>query len=245
MNESPRSLLWPAVFIFGALVFLLGLSAWQWRRLEWKEALIARIETRAHAEPGALPPRRDWPLLRSDDYEYRRVRASGRFDLAREALVFSKPPSAGLEPGYLVLTPFFLDGGGVVLVDRGFIAFSKAGTDARRREPAGQMTISGLLRAPQPRNVFTPDDNPEGGVWYTSDPPKIAAFLQLPEAAPFSIDLDPSAGIQSAADGAPRPYAGDLEVSNNHLAYALTWLALALALAGGFFVYARGRLTGQ
>ncbi|MBI1868694.1 MAG: SURF1 family protein [Methylocystis sp.] len=243
MNARLRALGWPALCTAAAAVLLVSLGAWQLRRLSWKEALIARLETRARAEPGALPPRSQWPGLRADDYEYRHVRAAGRFDLDREALIFSKPPAGGgPEPGYLVLTPFVLDDGGVVLVDRGFLPSSKTGTDLRRREPAGAVTIAGLLRAPQARNAFTPADAPEKGVWYTSDPLKIAASLQIADAAPFSIDLDAPAAPTRGADGLPRPSPVDAEISNNHLAYAVTWFGLAVAVAGVFAVYAYGAL---
>lgn len=247
MNARLRSLLWPALLTALMVGLALGLSAWQWRRLAWKEALIERVESRSHEEPAALPPRRDWPSLQLQDHEFRHVRAAGRYDLGREALIFSKPPQgAGLEPGYLVITPLLLDDGGAVLVDRGFIPLSKRTSEARKREPAGQLVVTGLLRGPQARNLFTPADAPESGVWYTSDAKTIAAFLQIADAAPFTIELDAVAeGPHGVADDVPRPYGGNVELTNNHLSYAVTWLALAAAALGGFLFYARGRLRGK
>lgn len=246
MKADLRSLLWPALFTTLVVGLLLGLSAWQWRRLAWKEALIERVESRSHGEPVSLPPRRDWPSMRVRDYEFTRVRAAGRYDLEREALIFSKPPQgAGLEPGYLVLTPLLLAEGGTVLVDRGFIPLSKRATDARKREPAGAIIVTGVLRGPQSRNPFTPGDTPEAGVWYTSDAANIAAVLGISDAAPFTIESDPSTAPQGAVDDLPRPYGGDVELINNHLSYALTWLLLAAAALGGFAFYARGRLRPE
>lgn len=245
MNAERRSLLGPALFTALVVAFLLGLSSWQWRRLAWKEALIERVEGRSHAEPSPLPPRADWPMLRAEDYEFRHVRATGRFDLQREALIFSKPPTgAGLEPGYLVLTPLRLETGGTVLVDRGFLPLSKRETEARKREPAGLVTVTGVLRGPQSRNLFTPADSPESGVWYTSDATSIALRLRMDDAAPFTIDLDPQSSEPPAED-LPRPYGANVELTNNHLSYALTWLLLAGATLGGFVFYARGRLRGR
>jgi surfeit locus 1 family protein len=244
MNALARSLVWPAVFAGLAFALLVSLGLWQMRRLGEKEALIFRIETRAHVAPKDLPARADWPSLSGDDYDYAHVRATGRFDLEREALVFSQAPaSAGSEPGYLVVTPFVLDKGGVVLVDRGFVAQSKAGDRAWRRRPLGETTITGLMRKPQSRNAFTPADDPERGVWYTRDPGKIAAFLKLTEAAPFIIALDaPGDGGQPASGDFPRPAPGVPEIANNHLSYAVTWFGLAFALAVVFAMFARGKL---
>lgn len=235
-----RPLLWPALLTALMVGSALTLSAWQWRRLAWKEALIERVETRSRAEPIAPPPRHDWPTLQPLDYEFRHVRAAGRYDLEREALVFSQPPAgAGVEPGYLILTPLLLDDGGAVLVNRGFIPLSKRASDARKREPAGHVVVTGLMRGPQTRNVFTPADTPQTGVWFTSDPGAIAASLQIADAAPFTIELD-AAGPQGSED-LPRPYGANVELTNNHLSYAVTWLLLAVATLGGFLFYARSR----
>lgn len=243
MSAYSRSLLGPALFTAVAVGLFLGLSAWQWRRLAWKEALIERVESRAHAEPTALPARADWPSLGAKDYEFRHVRASGRYDLEHEALIFAKPPEgAGVEPGFLVLTPFLLDDGGAILVDRGFIPASKRASDGRKREPAGRQIVTGLLRGPQTRNSFTPADTPEAGVWYTSDARNIADFLHIPDAAPFTLALDPPPPeARVPAGDLPRAVGADVELTNNHLSYALTWLTLAAATLGGFLFYVRSR----
>jgi surfeit locus 1 family protein len=179
--------------------------------------------------------------MRPDDYDFLHVRASGQFDLAREALIFSAPPQgAGVEPGYRVVTPFRLDEGGTILVDRGFLPLSRQADDARRRTPEGSLTITGVLRRPQARNIFTPADSPQTGLFYTSDPSAMAAFMKLPEAAPFTLELDP--GATAPNNALPRAYGRNVELTNNHLSYAITWFSLALATLGGFSFYAIGRL---
>jgi surfeit locus 1 family protein len=244
MTPAQRGLFGPAVASSLAFLLLIGLGSWQLRRLAWKEALIERIETRAHLAPADLPTKGVWPGLASDDYDFCHVRMTGRFDPAREALVFASPP-AGFrpEPGYFVLTPFELKEGGVVLVNRGFIAASNAPESARRRETRGEATITGLMRGPQLRNIFTPPDDPERGVYYTSDAKRIAQSLQIAEAAPFTVVLDPPGeGAAAAAAALPRPVSTEVNVVNNHLSYAVTWFGLAAALLGVFVAYARSRL---
>jgi surfeit locus 1 family protein len=246
MTAKLRGLLFPAVGAGLAFLLLIGLGSWQLRRLAWKEALIERIETRTKLAPADLPLRRDWLTLTSDDYDFRHVRASGRFDPTREALIFANPPAGlGPEPGFFVLTPFELEDGGVVLVNRGFIAASKQRDDARRRWPQGQQTLTGLMRAPQSRNLFTPADDPERGVWFTSDAKEIAESLHIAEAAPFTLLLDPQgAGEPGAAENLPRPVASGVDIVNNHLSYAVTWFGLAAALAVVFVAYARSKMSG-
>ncbi|TDX62220.1 surfeit locus 1 family protein [Methylosinus sp. sav-2] len=239
MRAEARALLGPAIFSLFMAALLAGLGVWQLRRLAWKEALIERVETRATAVPVAPPPRAQWDALAPQDYDFTHVRASGHFDLSREALIFSPPPSgAGVEPGYRVIAPLLLDEGGAILVDRGFLPLSQRGDETRKREPSGPITLTGLLRGPQARNLFTPADSPQEGLFYTGDARALAAYLQIADAAPFLLELDPAA----PTPGLPRVYDHNIELSNNHLSYAITWFSLSAAVAGGFAFYAFGRL---
>jgi surfeit locus 1 family protein len=242
MTSGARSVRALAPFAALAFVFLIGLGVWQLRRMEWKEALIARVEQRVHVAPVSLPSRDLWPSLKSEDYDFTHVVALGSFDFSREALVYALAPAdAGPEPGYLVLTPFRLDSGGTVLVNRGFVGQSKAGDPALRRAPLGSVTHTGLMRAPQARNPFTPADSSAKGVWYTRDPEKIGAALRLADAAPFTLDQDPGEiKLLSAPDGLLRVAVTTVDMPNNHLSYAVTWFGLAGALAIMFAVYSRG-----
>lgn len=244
MRAEARALLGPAIFTALMAALLATLGVWQLRRLAWKEALIARVETRAEAAPIALPPREAWASMRAEEYDFLHVRATGRYDLAREALIYSPPPQgAGVEPGYRALTPFVLDEGGTILVDRGFVPLSRRPDETRKREPAGPLTILGVLRAPQARNIFTPADSPQTGEFYTSDPAAMAAAMEIADAAPFTLELDPpTPGAKRADTGLPRVFGHNVELTNNHLSYAITWFSLAAATLGGFFFYAAGRL---
>ncbi|GAC1554773.1 MAG: SURF1 family protein [Beijerinckiaceae bacterium] len=238
MAASPlRRILWPALAALAGMAVLVSLGVWQLNRLAWKEALIARIEARAKAPPVPLPPAADWAAERADDYEYRHVVLTGRFD-EREALVFrGSGPDAGAGPGYFVMAPLILADGWSVIVNRGFVPLA-AKDSATHRPPTGEVTVTGLMRPPEPRNPFTPADEPDKGRWFSRDPVAIAAYLGLARAAPFSIDADASPDPAAL----PRGGATIIAFPNNHLSYALTWFGLAAALAGVFAAFAWGRL---
>lgn len=234
---SRRSLLSAALVTLCGIAVLVSLGVWQLQRLAWKEALIARIEARVHAPPAPLPPESDWPRRRPEDYEYRHVSLRGRFD-GRQALVFrGSGPEAGEGPGYLVLAPLILPDGAAVIVNRGFVPGSASDAVAHA-PPAGEVAVTGLLREPEPRNLFTPADQPEKNLWFTRDPGTIAAHFGLSRAAPFSVDADFSGDPQAL----PRGGTTIVAFPNNHLSYALTWFGLALALAGVFGAWQRPRL---
>lgn len=235
---SPRraSLIWPATFTAVATAVLVALGVWQLHRLAWKEGLIAEIETRANATTQPLPPIGEWPSLRPEDYEYRHVVAEGTFDNRKEALVFrASGGGAGREPGYFVLTPLRLKGGGIVIVNRGFVPLDRKAQSSRLAGLIqGKTEVIGLMRQPELRNLFTPADNPAAGAFFTRDPDTIAKHFGLAPAAPFSIDADD----MPVPGGWPKGGATERNLPNNHFSYALTWFGLALALIGVFAAFA-------
>ena len=111
-----------------------------------------------------------------------------------------------------------------------------------RTAPPGEVTLVGLLRAPERRNPFTPADQPEKGVFYARDPAAIAGALGLADAAPFALVLD---AVPAAGPDWPRPLGGVPTIVNNHFSYAVTWFSLSLALLVVFGIYARGVLAHE
>jgi len=103
----------------------------------------------------------------------------------------------------------------------------------------GEITIIGLMRAAEPRNSFTPPDDPAKGVWFTRDPALAAAHFGLARTAPFSVDADAS----PVPGGWPRGGVTVIAIKNDHLSYALTWYGLAatLVVVCGLVVWRRRR----
>ncbi len=235
MRSRLARLVWPFVFAGAAGAVLMGLGVWQLQRLAWKARVIAQIEARAKAAPEPLPAMAEWPNLRPEAYEYRHVQFDGRFENNKEALIFRASGGGRREPGYLVLTPLRLSTGGYVIVNRGYAPADRKEPSARiAGEIEGETHVSGLMRQPEPRNLFTPADDPAAGLYFTRDPALIAAHFVLAQAAPFSVDADDA----PVPGGWPKGGATELAFPNNHLSYALTWFGLALALFGVFGAYA-------
>lgn len=216
-----------------AAIGFVALGVWQVERRAWKLDLIARIEAGTRAAPAAVPGPAQWPGMDVRRDEYRRVRATGSFLHDRETLVQALTVRGA---GFWVLTPL-RTGQGVVLVNRGFVS-------AERRDPAtraagqlaGPVTVTGLLRASEPKGGFLRSNDPAGGRWYSRDVPAIAAARRVGQAAPFFIDADatPNPG------GWPVGGLTVLRFNNNHLVYALTWFGLAgISLAALFLLLRR------
>ena len=214
----------------GALLMvavLVALGSWQLQRRTWKLDLIARVEQRVHAPPVAAPGPERWPMVSAAGDEYRRVRVTGAFLHERETLVQATTALGG---GFWVMTPLRLADGSLVLVNRGFITPEQRERTARAAgEPRDAVsTVTGLLRLPEQPGALLGllrRNDPGADRWFWRDVQAIAAARRLDHVAPYFIDAESTAGAS--------PIGGLTVIAfhNNHLAYALTWYALALMAA--------------
>jgi surfeit locus 1 family protein len=239
------------------IVLFAGLGTWQVQRLQWKLALIDRVESRVHAAPAAPPPPARWGQISAASDEYRRVRLAGTF-----LYQFTTPVQAvsDLGSGYWLLTPLCTVDGYIVLVNRGFVPLEKGGAGkypANAAEPQAAHHVeqfckramgpglrrddgvTGLLRISEPGGGFMRDNDPRRNRWYSRDVQAIATARGLYNVAPYFVD---AAKDQDPA-GAPDHPVGGLTViafHNSHLVYAFTWYALALMVAVAWWWAARG-----
>lgn len=207
---------------------LLGLGTWQIHRLEWKRALIARVEARVHAHPADAPSPDQWSRDGADAYEYRRVALRGRYLHERETLVQAV---TGLGGGFWVMTPFRTADGYDVLINRGFVppAHRYPGTRPQG-QIKGEATVIGLLRKSEPKGGFLRTNDSATNRWYSRDVAAIAAARNLPRCAPYFVDAE---ALEPAVAGAPTGGLTVVAFANDHLQYALTWFALALMIPVG------------
>jgi len=128
------------------IVLFAGLGTWQVVRLQWKLALIARVEARVHAAPAPLPSRTRWAGITPESDEYRHVQLHGTYLYA-----LTTPVQALTEQGsgYWLLTPLCTEQG-IVLVNRGFIP---AELGARTRATHRSARAGTRARTPAPRST--------------------------------------------------------------------------------------------
>lgn len=247
MSRAIRELFLPAVFTLAVVAVSVSLGNWQMTRLAWKEGLIASAQSRPAGPLADLPAAKEWLGLDIAALEFRRFRLTGRFDHGREAWVFtslSKPRGAARGPGYWIVTPFVLAGGGTVWVNRGFAPHGRHEAAARGETLSGApRTIAGLLRPDGARSAFTPDDSPQTNIFYRRNVAALSAAKGVASPlAPFTIDL---AASFTPPGGLPQAGETRMRFVNSHLKYALTWYGLALAAAGVFAAFSLNRLRGD
>lgn len=199
--------------LVAALAFI-ALGQWQLNRAAEKRALA---EDFAGAGPAlALPAdSRDWP-------RYQRVTARGRYDSARQFLLDNR--MQGGRAGVDALTPFVLDGGGVVLVNRGWQPFG-----------ATRDSLPDVAVAPERRTIAGRlDELPRPGIALEAPPaagwPRLVSYPTTDQLATLlGRSIEPRIILLDAdePDGYVREWTLPGTTSGKHLAYALQWFAFA------------------
>lgn len=231
-----RPTLVPTLITVPALIALIGLGAWQLQRMEWKEGLIDRLQTRSSATAESLPP----GPLDLDEWEFRRVELTGHFLHEDELHLLNR--SLNGNPGLHVLTPFRrtdVPGGPVVLVNRGWVPFDRKEIDVRSEGLLpGEVTVEGLVRFQRPitglQRVFLPENEPDRNIWYSVDTDQMATEIGAELPAFYILD-----GNEDVPGLFPVGKQWRLDIRNDHLQYALTWFGLALGLLVIYIVYHR------
>jgi surfeit locus 1 family protein len=200
---------------------LIGLGTWQVERMQDKRAMIAERAQRLAAPPLNLPAVIPIP----DALEFRRVQAQGRFLHDQELYLGNRPRNG--QPGYHVVTPLLRADGSAVMVDRGWVPLDRKLPESRAAgQLDGQVVVQGIARRPRPPGWLSPKNQVEGNFWFLVDLEEMAAATRLPTVLPVYIE----AGPQQNPGGLPLGGQTDATLRDNHLVYAITWYALAVAL---------------
>ncbi len=222
-----RPTLWPTLISVPAFFVMVALGVWQLERLEWKTALMAeraaRLDAPAITEPATLDPVAD---------TFRRASVAGTFLHDKEMYLAARSMRGNI--GYHVVTPLRREAGGHVLVNRGWVPLDRKAPAARQDgQIEGTVTITGIVRGPVDRTMFTPDNDPAANTWFIIDTDAMAAHAGLASVAPWTMDAD------AAVNPGGFPIGGQTRaiLRNGHWQYALTWLLLAVALVVIYVVY--------
>ena len=214
------------LFTLVLLPLFIGLGFWQLERADDKRQLATLYEARQQAEPAALP---SLAGSGAQALAYRPVTLEGEFDPQRYFLLDNR--MQGGRYGNEVVQLFTLSAGGLVLVNRGWVAADPARLELPRvSTPAGELKLQGQVYVP-PGEPYLLGEPALSEGW-----PKRVHALQIPLLAqafddgnglfPYSVRIDA---------GQPGALAVDWPVVNvspaKHTGYAVQWFAMAAALA--------------
>ena len=135
----------PIALGLSGISVLIMLGVWQLQRLDWKNNLLSNIEQKITAEPVLLMEE----LTELDD-QYRSVMVEGDI-LPGEIHILTSLKNIG--PGFLVIVPFALADGKIIMVDRGFVPEA----EKKLNRSNGKVKLVGNLLWPNETDGFTPD----------------------------------------------------------------------------------------
>jgi surfeit locus 1 family protein len=203
---------WPIV-LAGAcgIAVLCSLGAWQVQRLGQKQRLIAELQGRMAQAPVPLADAFK-RLSAGEDVEYLKVVADGALDVGH---ILKKQTSFKGMPAWEAIAPFKAVDGSVALVDLGVAAGESVATSK----------LLGILRLHNKgKGYFDNDNNAATNEWFWWDLPAMQKAAEISGPLVVVQSLQSSGGFEAAE--------AKVELSNNHLGYAITWFGLAAALAG-------------
>lgn len=240
-----RPTFWPTLIALPMLAVLVGLGIWQLERLQWKESLIEELTLRGSGPAIPLPADDSIPVA---DLMYRPVTVTGQYMHEAEMHLLNRVRKG--VPGIHLVTPLVRSDGGptVLLVDRGWVPLDWPGTPVSGRE---EVTVTGIVRTPPEPGLFVPDNRPDKNDWYYLDPVAMAqsaGVLPFPDYYIYATAEAPAQPATGAASGSigsgpdhPLPNEWKVDLPNDHLSYAITWFALAVALIAVYLVYHTSR----
>lgn len=239
-NRNFAPTLFAVALTVAAVTLFVRLALWQLDRAAEKDALQAKfaagqrsvVELTAANAAGLT--------------QYQRVTARGHYDSAHQILLDSMPSAMG-QPGYRVVTPFELEQGGWLLVDRGWHRPGAARSDIpdvtvgeAARAVAGQLSV-----LPRPGVRLAGADS-SGKHW-----PRV---MNYPEHASVERVLErkvlPGLVLLDAdrPDGYERAWQARTDMgSERHLSYVVQWFGFAIAALVLFVVMGlrRGRMLDE
>jgi cytochrome oxidase assembly protein ShyY1 len=239
--RKPRYLALSAVMLLVATLCIAA-GTWQIFRFIQKRDENALLRRNAHA---SVAPVADVLVAttasdaehRASQTRFRRVRATGTYDLSRQLLVRERTVDGVV--GFLVLTPLRTISGTVLLVVRGFVAADGNLPTPAADPPTGQVTVVARALEPELRSDhFGKTASGQISAINTVSAatrlgaPVYQAFAELLNHQPGGAKLTPipDPDLSNPAGGAVEP---------QHLAYVLQWFLFALLALAAPIVMAR------
>jgi cytochrome oxidase assembly protein ShyY1 len=230
---------WLALFVvviaFAYLCFTV-LAPWQLGKNTKTSRENSQISHSLTAEPvpvTSLLPHQD---SSAPDAQWRRVAAAGHYLPDRQVLARLRVVEG--EPAFEVLVPFAVDGGPMVLVDRGYVRPVKGSqVPAIPTPPTGTVTITARLRDSEPvvqgKDPFRQDDAQQV---YSINTSQIATLTGVPLAGSYLQLVENQPGGLGVI-ALPHLDAGPF------LSYGIQWIAFGIIapILLGYFIYSEVR----
>ncbi len=230
----------PSLLALCGLSILISLGTWQLKRHNWKTDLLSQIKVGISSIPQEYIL---WKVTRKKDLkQFAHIKITGQF-LPQKTLYVHSIRKGIL--GYLIFTPFMYETKtrSMIFVNRGFVpSHLKEQISQNLQNDTKETEVSGLIRLPEKKNVFTPEANKSKKIWYIADIKDMArALSDLKLQDKHYIEI-----INNNSDAIwPKTRTSQFllkSIPNRHFEYALTWFGLSGALIIVFILFVRATI---
>jgi cytochrome oxidase assembly protein ShyY1 len=218
------------------------LGFWQLNRLEQKQntntQVIARTALPASDVQEILGPSLSTASVAYEDLQWRVVTAKGQYLANDEVTIINRSQDA--TAGYSPVTPFLLEDGTVVFINRGFVPLAQPVP----APSSGQVTVKGYLRTSQKRTLLSAVDStdPAATEFHRLDVNLLSQRINKPS-LPMYIQLTQETPALTSTWPAPTQLPELTEGS--HFSYAMQWWFFSLVSLTGWIVVSRRALQSK
>ena len=198
------------IFVFLFITLFCALGTWQLYRLQWKQGVINQISEGLKSIPIEYSE-----AIRKN---YQKVILLGEYDFNNQIYLYSLNGKG--QPGFDVVTPFETTKKENVLVNRGWIK-----KELKNNSDINILSnnITGMLRLANKKNLFTPDNDINGNIWFSINLEDVQKITRK-KFNKFIVYLeDQNINI-------PKPKKITVDIPNNHLKYAITWYSISISI---------------
>lgn len=222
----PRWLAFHALCLL-AVVVMVNLSLWQFRRLDERQAFNDLVRSRSTQE---VVPIEELDLSDPPGAAWKRVGAAGTYLTDDSVLILNRSQDG--RAGVNVATPLRLTDGRIVIVVRGFLPLDVSVP----APPSGTVRVVGTVRTSEIRRSGQPTEAPdETEEFFRLDIDRLAELIDG-SVLPVAISLEISDPPESAV---VQPVAAPELSDGPHLSYAIQWLIFATAVVVGWVLAVR------
>ena len=208
------------IFVFLVITLFCALGTWQLVRLQWKNNLINQISE------GLKSPAINYSNKIQTNYQ--RVIVDGEYNFEKQIYLYSLNKKG--VPGYDVVTPFKTVDSENILINRGWIKAVQK--NESKINKIMNRKIQGLLHKNIKKNIFKPDNDIKENFWFSIDINQIQETM----GKKFNKHV---VFLEDKKVDTPRPKKITINISNNHLKYAITWYSISVSIFFYFLYFRR------
>lgn len=219
---KPR--IFPFFAFITALSILLSLSAWQFKRLQWKSKLITERISSFEQNPINFDN-----IKIPEENEFRKVTVRGK--LLNDQEMYMPALSKRGNNGFHILVPIKTDNGRIIIFNTGWVPLKKKDKELRKTNIFDNEKIfEAVIRTSGRKGYFQPENDIETNTWFFVEPKLMSKYTNLNFEKGYYLEA-----TSNGPNGFPLGNQTRIYLRNNHLQYALTWLMIATGLIGVFF----------